>query len=114
MTHNKVRIIGIVSALLLSIAIAAGCVAREEVGRIPVNKEFIPAHDAIETVYEYKMDLLGDGDLYKYLPVVKTVHYPDEYRIQYKVIYSDDSSDLVWEEVPKDEYDNLYLNVTID
>lgn len=101
----KKMLIGI--ALVLFVVLLAGCA--EIVSENPIDTEYIPAYDAVETVYNYKYDWYH-GD-FKYLPEIKTVHHEEEYKVQYERVWSDGSIDIRWMTVSKEEYEKALMQI---
>lgn len=78
-----------------------GCT--EVVSEVPIDTEYIEAYSAMESVYEYRYDWYH-GD-FVYVPVLKQVHHSAEYKVQYKVTYSDGTTDTRWRTVDKATYE---------
>nr|AHF24046.1 predicted protein [uncultured bacterium Contig643] len=101
----KKLIIAAITCLAITLS---GCgTTNTIVSESPVDADYIPAHDEIETTQEYEIDLLGDGGLFKLMPNTHTVHHPAEYRIQYRRTYENGDSDTYWIEVDRDEYEKI-------
>ena len=81
--------------------VLVGCT--EVISETPIDTEYIAAYDAMETVYEYKFDVLH-GD-FKLLPVLKRVHHEEEFKVQYKIVYSNGDQNTVWRTVDKQTYE---------
>lgn len=92
----------IVGLIVIICFLLSGCT--EKVSEIPIDTEYVEAYDAFETVYEYKYDWLH-GD-WRYLPVFKSVHHSEEYKVQYEVTYSDGSTNTYWCTVDKETYED--------
>lgn len=99
----------IIAAITVCLAIMlSGCGATNAVtSETPIDADYVPAHDEIETTQEYSVDLFGDGGLFKLMPNTHTVHHPAEYRIQYRRTYENGDSDTYWIEVDRDEYEKI-------
>jgi len=94
----------------ITVCFALSACHGKEVNRFPVDKRFIPAHT--QTWTTYTTIKVGKS-------VVPIAHHhsrwvEDDWQIGYKVIYEDDSSEVVWESVSKEEYDGLYLDVDLE
>lgn len=84
-----------------------GCA--EVVSETPIDTEYIAAYDAMETEYEYKYDW-WHGD-FVYLPVLKQVHHEEEFKVQYKIIYSNGDEYTKWETVDKHTYEEALRGI---
>lgn len=91
-----------VALIVFICLLLAGCA--EKVSEIPIDTEYIEAYSAMESVYEYKYDWYH-GD-FVYLPILKQVHHPEEYKVQYEVTYSDGGTNTVWRTVDKETYED--------
>jgi len=69
----------------------------------PIHTDFVAAHSSVTTEYEYQWDWWNGK--YRLLPVYKEVHYPDTYKVQYEITYSDGSTKTEWREVDKPTYE---------
>lgn len=98
----------IIAAIVYLTITLSGCVTTNAiVSESPIDADYIPAHDEIETTQEYEIDLLGDGGLFKLMPNTHTVHHPAEYKIQYRRTYENGDTDTYWKEVERDEYERI-------
>lgn len=98
----EVKKVAILICIALIMTLMAGCA--EIVSQVAINAEYIAAYDALETKYVYKYDV-WNGE-FKYLPEVKMVHHPEEWRVQYERVWSDGTKDTCWKTVSKSEYEN--------
>lgn len=78
--------------LILFCLLLTGC--KKVVQKIPIDACTIPAH------VEY--DSYGTGDDKKYY----SERIPTTYYICYRRVFDNDTNDIKWEEVGKDEYNN--------
>lgn len=99
----------ILICIVLIAVLLVGCEAREIVSTKPINTEYIAAYDAMETDYVYKYDF-WNGE-FKYLPEVKMVHHPEEWRVQYERVWSDGTKDTCWKTVSKSEYEKVLQEI---
>ena len=88
------------SLILVLLFCLTGCI--EIVSETPINVEYVASYSSMETVYEYRYDWLH-GD-FKYLPVLKTVHHDEVYKVEYERLYSDNTTFNYWKNVSKEEY----------
>lgn len=84
-----------------------GCA--EKISETPVDTEYTPAYDAMETVYEYKWDW-WHGE-YRLLPNYKMVHHEEAYKVQYKIVYSNGDEYLEWRTVDKQTYEEALREI---
>ena len=101
------KIIVAAATICIAVMLAACGAGREVVSETPIDADYTPAHDDIETTAEYEVDLLGDGGLFKLVPNTHTVHYPDKYEIEYRREYDKGDTDTYWKEVERDEYERI-------
>ena len=99
--NKRIKTITTIVCLLTCLIFLTGCY--EVVSEKPINFEYIPAYDAMETVYEYQYDWYH-GD-FKLLPNYKMVHHSETYKVQYKITYSDGSNQTLWRTVDKDIFE---------
>lgn len=95
------KVLTITICVIMLCVILTGCA--EVVSETPIDTEYVAAYDAMETVYEYKYDWIHSD--WKYLPVYKSVHHEAEYKVQYKIVYSDGSDTTTWRKVDKQTYE---------
>lgn len=97
------KLIAILTVTILLICLV-GC---EEpptvVSEKPIDTDFIAAHNTMETKYKYKYDWINGK--YRLLPVYVEVSYPDTYKVQYEITYSDGSTETDWRKVDKPTYE---------
>ena len=104
---KKLKILSCIIVCIMMLALI-GCDA-SVVSETPVDTKYIAAYDAMETVYEYKFDW-AHGD-YKLLPYLKQVHHDEEYKVQYKKVYSNGDEYLEWKTVDKQTYEEALQEI---
>lgn len=103
------KAISILMILILLISIVSCTKPKTEVSEKPIHTDFISAHSAVTTEYEYQWDW-WNGE-YRLLPVYKEVRYPDTYKVQYEITYSDGSTKTEWREVDKPTYESVLKEI---
>lgn len=103
------KAISILTILILMISLVSCTEPKTEVSEKPINTDFVAAHSSMTTEYEYQWDW-WNGE-YRLLPVYKEVHYPDTYKLQYEITYSDGSTKTEWREVDKPTYDAVLKEI---
>ena len=96
------RIFAILIVTLLLISTVSCTEPPTAISEKPIDTDFIAAHSSMTTEYEYRWDW-WNGE-YRLLPVYKEVHYPDTYKVQYEITYSDGTTQTEWREVDKLTY----------
>ena len=100
----KTKIIATLLFIALVVFSFTACGGEKEVvDKIPLDTRYTPQHQEVVTTYEYKYDVWGGG--FKLLPNAHTETIPERYEVHYRITYTDDSVENVWEEVSKVEYD---------
>lgn len=95
------RLLIMTISIILVAATFAGCA--EVVSRTAIDTDYTAAYDAMEMVYDYEYDYMNGK--WVYLPFYKNVHHDAEYRVKYKVVYSNGDVYEDWEIVDKAEYE---------
>jgi len=97
---KKLKILSCIIICTMMFALI-GC--SDVVSETPIDTEYIAAYDAMETVYEYQWDWLH-GD-FKLMPVYKSVHHEEKFKVQYKIVYSNGDEYTEWRTVDKQTYE---------
>ena len=93
-----------VIAILISLAMLLTlCGCAKVIEEYPIDARYTESYKGIDTTYEMKWN----GDTWSEMPNTHTVVFPDKYEIQYRINYSDGSSETKWKEVARDEYEMI-------
>lgn len=96
--------------IMLALLMLCACTHREEVSRELIDYDFTPAHSEVKTEYDYKYNV-WKGE-FQLVPDTHSVFYDDKYELKYRIVYDDESTAEVWEEVTEHEYDNAVKELT--
>ncbi len=79
-----------------------GCSDPAIVSKKPIDVRFTPQHQETITEYKYQYDWLNGEFIL--VPFVHTEFILDKYEVLYRITYSDEKSNDIWETVAKTEY----------
>lgn len=99
-TLKKIIALIAMCAALLSFT---ACASKQEIGRELTDVRYTPSRQELVTTYDYKYNWWS-GE-FVLVPNTHTETMPEKYEVQYIITYDDETTESVWVECTKTEYE---------